>query len=116
LPSPSLGPPLLSASPSPAPGPWGIPELDELDEGGDVDCLAVDDPPPDEFDDDELPPQPANASSKLATSAASAGVDRLMVMVLSWLWSPRGGSRGVTPKDGGFHETFPSAFARAFGR
>jgi Protein of unknown function (DUF4242) len=45
LPSPSLGPPLLSASLSPAPGPWGIPlelELDALDPD-DFDVVAAGD-------------------------------------------------------------------------
>jgi hypothetical protein len=66
LPSPSLAPPLLSLSLSPAFGPWGIPEELALDpELVDVaaGAEALD------FDEEEPPPQPATAIA--ATTSAS---------------------------------------------
>jgi hypothetical protein len=104
LPSPSLGPPLLSASPSPAPGPWGIP----LE-------LALDALEPDDFDgfaaggelfvvvavlvtaagellfacEEELPELPQPAAITPATASASRGNPRaglnLLIMVNLYL-------------------------------
>jgi hypothetical protein len=95
FPSPSLAAPLLSASPSPAFGPWGIPffvlELEELGAGvevvagGDEDDVAgVLDEDVAGLLDEEPPPQPAAASPR--TTSASAGnsrrFDRLLIRYL----------------------------------
>ena len=100
LPSPSLGPPLLSASPSPAPGPWGIPlelEVDAL-ELDDFDLVAAED---ELFVgvavvvtaagallfacEEELPELPQPAAITPATASASKGNPRaslnLLIMV-----------------------------------
>jgi hypothetical protein len=78
LPSPSLAPPLLSLSLSPALGPWGIPEELEpelVDDAAGADEL-------DDFEEEEPPPQPA-APSAAATSATPnhrRAVSKLSVM------------------------------------
>ena len=73
LPSPSLGPPLLSASPSPALGPWGMPFELEVDEEDDElpDELCVDGlaDPVDELDELELPPPQAARPTAISTAA-----------------------------------------------
>jgi hypothetical protein len=87
LPSPSLGPPLLSASRSPAVGPWGIPEEpDELD---------ADDPEEDDEDAgaaellelvedaDEPPPQPAAASARIASATHGNRRSKLDLVLMS---------------------------------
>ncbi len=81
LPSPSLGPPWLSASPSPAFGPWGIPEELELALGAldfEVDELGVEvvvaagvDEEDDFVEEEEPPPQPAANSASASTSSAA---------------------------------------------
>jgi len=80
LPSPSLGPPLLSASASPPPF-WGIPEaagVDVVSEGDAGAGVVVDDEDvvgvaaPDELEEPELP-QPAATS---ATSTTLSGASR----------------------------------------
>jgi hypothetical protein len=126
LPSPSLGPPLLSASMSPAPGPCGIPDELELDElepddfevvvagagvllaGAElVDAgageLLVD-------EEDELLPQPA----AMAAAAASArnGSPRpswnLLIMTnLCCLFMLLGSSVYSERHDAGHERTFP---------
>jgi hypothetical protein len=80
LPSPSLGPPWLSLSLSPAFAPWGIPEELEL-----VDVAAG----AEELDDleEEPPPQPATASAA-ATSATPnhrRAVSKLSVISVPFL-------------------------------
>lgn len=86
LPSPSLGPPWLSLSLSPAFGPCGIPE--ELEpEPVLVDVAAGGEEALDVFEDEEPPPQPATASA--ATASASPNhrrvVSQLIVMCVSSL-------------------------------
>jgi hypothetical protein len=71
LPSPSLGPPLLSESPSPPPF-WGIPELDSagfsLGAGAeDVVAGAAGVAAPEEDEDEELP-EPPQPAMRIATS------------------------------------------------
>ena len=64
FPSPSLTPPWLSLSLSPALAPWGIPE--ELEP--ELDDVAAGAEELDDFDEEEPPPQPATASA--ATTSA----------------------------------------------
>jgi hypothetical protein len=69
LPSPSLGPPWLSLSLSPAFGPCGIPE--ELEpEAAPVDVVAAGAEALDDFE-EEPPPQPATAIAAAASASAS---------------------------------------------
>jgi hypothetical protein len=68
LPSPSLGPPWLSLSLSPAFGPCGIPEDAELPPLELVDDAAGAEEELDDFEDEEPPPQPATAMA--ATTSA----------------------------------------------
>jgi hypothetical protein len=81
LPSPSLGPPWLSLSLSPAFGPCGIPEEAEL-EPALVDVAAGGAEELDDFEDEEPPPHPATAIA--ATASASPNhrrvVSQLIVM------------------------------------
>ena len=79
LPSPSLGPPWLSLSPSPAFWPCGIPEelepaleleLDDVAAGGDEELELL--------DEDEPPPQPATA--RAATASAKPSHRRVLRM------------------------------------
>jgi hypothetical protein len=107
FPSPSLGAPWLSASPSPAFGPCGIPffvlELEEPEDG--VEVVAGGDEDVDGVleDDEEPPPQPAATSPR--TTSASAGsarrFDRLRISLPPWLSSPE--------TDAGGGRTFPAA-------
>jgi hypothetical protein len=93
LPSPSLGPPLLSASRSPAFGPCGIPdELVELDADDADDAGAEDDEADDAgaadddagaelvAEDEEPPPQPAAASATTRRPAQASRRSRLVLM------------------------------------
>jgi hypothetical protein len=81
LPSPSLGPPWLSLSLSPAPLPCGIPE--ELDPALElVDEAAGGDEALDLLDEDEPPPQPATARAATARAKPNhrLAVTELMFM------------------------------------
>jgi hypothetical protein len=80
LPSPSLGPPWLSLSPSPAFAPCGIPEelepaLELVDEAAGGEALEL-------LDEDEPPPQPATARATTASAKPNhrLGVTELMFM------------------------------------
>ena len=98
LPSPSLGPPWLSLSPSPALGPCGIPE--ELDPPA-LDVPALDPPALElvevaagacdaleDFDEDEPPPQPATAMPATASMSAipRRAEIKLIVISFTFLW------------------------------
>ena len=77
LPSPSLAPPWLSLSLSPALAPWGIPEeleLELVDVAAGADAL-------DDFE-EEPPPQPAatSAATTSATPSPRRAVSKLSVM------------------------------------
>jgi hypothetical protein len=86
LPSPSLGPPWLSLSPSPAFLPWGIPdELEPALELVDEDEAAGGDEALELLDEDEPPPQPATAS---ATTARASPNHRFAVMDLGFMGVP----------------------------
>src|SRR5207248_11792 len=86
LPSPSLGPPWLSLSRSPAFAPWGIPEELELPALElELDDAAGADEELEDFDEDEPPPQPASAR---APATSRSPIQRrpdvtLMVMVFT---------------------------------
>jgi hypothetical protein len=82
LPSPSLGPPLLSASRSPAVGPWGIPdELDDVaeddEEAGAADVVELFD------DEDEPPPHPAAASARTTSATHGSRRSKLDLVLMS---------------------------------
>src|SRR5947207_661002 len=77
LPSPSLAPPWLSLSASPALGPWGMPEELELPALDPVDVAAG---ALEDFDEDEPPPQPATPIA--ARTRASAIHRRAVIQVM----------------------------------
>jgi hypothetical protein len=84
LPSPSLGPPWLSLSASPAFGPWGIPE--ELDvpelEPELVDVAAGAEDELDELEFDEPPPHPATViAPSVSINAAHRRIDIHFVFI-----------------------------------
>src|SRR5947209_17420657 len=85
LPSPSLGPPLLSASRSPAVGPCGM--LDELDELDAEDAGAEDDEAGAELvdEDDEPPPQPAAAKAAITSPPPASRRSKLILVLMSSL-------------------------------
>jgi hypothetical protein len=79
LPSPSLGPPLLSASRSPAVGPCGIPDdapLDDADEDAEEAGAAADEDAPEEDFEDEDEPPPHPAAAKASATRTTAGSRR----------------------------------------
>jgi hypothetical protein len=82
LPSPSLGPPWLSLSLSPAFGPCGIPEELEPALELELDDVAAGADELDVFDDEEPPPHPAAAIA--ATTSASPN-HRRVVSQLSFM-------------------------------
>jgi hypothetical protein len=93
LPSPSLGPPWLSLSPSPAFAPCGIPdeleppdvelelELDEVEAGAEeLDELEAG--ADEELEEDEPPPQPATAMAATASARATHRRDVIQLRVI----------------------------------
>ena len=100
LPSPSLGPPWLSLSPSPAFFPCGIPEalepalvLELADEaaGGD-EALEL-------ADEDEPPPQPATASAATTSPRPNnrRAIFKSMFMIIPLFWSRTDSARCFFP-------------------
>lgn len=79
LPSPSLGPPWLSASLSPAFAPCGMPDEAELPEPEPVDEAAGGDAL-DDFEEDEPPPHPATA--RAATVSANPNHRRAVIQLM----------------------------------
>src|SRR5436190_13946034 len=87
LPSPSLGPPLLSASPSPALGPCGMPfelEVEEDEDPPDELCDAWLPDPLAELDVLELPPPQAASPIAINTAAVaiSGRIDRFVFTLM----------------------------------